>query len=170
MTDPDQLPAFHVPLSPTMEKAVWLSDALTAIATERARADALRAELGESDAVRERLAELLKQTAVALRGEPPPLTSWSWHDVPERAAAAIAAIDVMQRAASINAERADALEAALREVLLAQENYARCHAREVNAINNYSGGQAEYSSATLKATVRVSEAERAARALLEKKT
>lgn len=66
--------------------------------------------------------------------------------------------------------RADALEAALREVLLAQENYARCHAREVNAINNYSGGQAEYSSATLKATVRVSEAERAARALLEKKT
>lgn len=97
------------------------SYALTAIATERARADALRAELGESDAVRERLAELLKQTAVALRGEPPPLTSWSWHDVPERAAAAIAAIDVMQRAASINAERADALEAALLHTLRMEE-------------------------------------------------
>lgn len=47
MTDPDQLPAFHVPLSPTMEKAVWLSDALTAIATERARADALQAEVSQ---------------------------------------------------------------------------------------------------------------------------
>lgn len=95
----------------------------SALSVERARADALQAELTESDALRERLAELLKQTAVALRGEPPPLTSWSWHDVPERAAAAIAAIDVMQRAADINAARADALEAALRELVRAQERY-----------------------------------------------
>lgn len=138
MTDPDQLPALPEseyllarPARPYENEYITSFDgysdddmrsyALTAIATERARADALRAELGESDAVRERLAELLKQTAVALRGEPPPLTSWSWHDVPERAAAAIAAIDVMQRAASINAERADALEAALLHTLRMEE-------------------------------------------------
>jgi hypothetical protein len=40
---------------------------------------------------------------VALRGPEPPLTRWSWHDLPERAAAAVAAIDVMQRAAHMAA-------------------------------------------------------------------
>lgn len=53
----------------------------------------------ETAALRERMADLLSRTAVALRGAEPPLTRWSWHDLPERAAAAIAAIDVMQRAA-----------------------------------------------------------------------
>ena len=165
MTDPDQLPAPFPPNESgstpcivrwmvTLKGGLWLgaydkeafdSYALTAIATERARTDALQAEL---DAEKETTANLVRALREATEGptfmgEPvlPPIYA-----------------------------RADALEAALREVLLAQENYARCHAREVNAINNYSGGQAEYSSATLKATVRVSEAERAARALLEKKT
>jgi len=32
--------------------------------------------------VREKLASLLTQVAVALRGEPPPLVMWSWHDLP----------------------------------------------------------------------------------------
>lgn len=64
--------------------------------------------------------------------------------------------------------RADALEAALREVLAAQENYAKCHMAEENAINNYSGGQAAYSRATIAALARVSEAEKSARSLLEK--
>lgn len=104
--------------------------ALTAIAAERARADALQAEVTSLE------------SALSF---------------------------AVNTAANAHA-RADALEAALREVLLAQENYARCHAREVNAINNYSGGQAKYSRATIKATVRVSEAEKTARALLEKKT
>ena len=61
---------------------------------ERLRADAV-----EADALRERMAGILSRTAVALRGPEPPLTRWSWHDLPERAAAAIAAIDVMQRVA-----------------------------------------------------------------------
>ncbi|MBP7610126.1 MAG: hypothetical protein KA760_11550 [Steroidobacteraceae bacterium] len=60
---------------------------------------ALLEEAEETRALRERMADLLSRTAVALRGPEPPLTRWSWHDLPERAAAAIAAIDVMQRAA-----------------------------------------------------------------------
>ncbi len=53
----------------------------------------------ECDALRSRMTELLTRTANALRGDPPPLTLWGWEDLPERAAAAIAAIDVMQRVA-----------------------------------------------------------------------
>lgn len=59
----------------------------------------LRSEADENNALRERLAGLLSAVALALRGPPPPLTLWSWHDLPERAAAAIAAIDLMQRTA-----------------------------------------------------------------------
>ena len=62
----------------------------------------LRHDLAENEALRERLSDLLTRTANALRGDPPPLTLWPWHDLPDRAAAAIAAIDVMQRAAAIN--------------------------------------------------------------------
>ena len=47
----------------------------------------LMAELEESDALRERLSELLKATAIAVRGPEPELTSWGWHDLPERAGA-----------------------------------------------------------------------------------
>lgn len=61
-------------------------------------------ELREGDELRERLGDLLRRTAVALRGPEPPLTLWSWHDLPERAAAAVAAIDVMQRAAFMAAD------------------------------------------------------------------
>ena len=64
----------------------------------------LRAEAREADALREKLAGILSRTAVSLRGPEPPLTRWSWHDLPERAAAAIAAIDVMQRAALMAAQ------------------------------------------------------------------
>ena len=64
----------------------------------------LTEELCEGDDLRERLGDLLRRTAVALRGPEPPLTRWSWHDVPERAAAAVAAIDVMQRAALMAAD------------------------------------------------------------------
>lgn len=66
--------------------------------------EALRADLTENEALRQRMADILRRTAVALRGPEPPLTRWSWHDLPERAAAAIAAIDVMQRAAQQAAE------------------------------------------------------------------
>lgn len=53
----------------------------------------------ECDRLRGVMSDILRRTVNALRGEPPPLTLWSWHDLPERAAAAIAAIDVMQRVA-----------------------------------------------------------------------
>lgn len=71
-----------------------------AICTEAADAlDQMQTEIDELDALRNKLAALLSATAVALRGPEPPLTRWSWHDLPERAAAAIAAIDLMQRTA-----------------------------------------------------------------------
>jgi hypothetical protein len=53
----------------------------------------------ELRALNDKLAGILSRTAVALRGPEPPLTRWSWHDLPERAAAAIACIDMLQRVA-----------------------------------------------------------------------
>ena len=68
-------------------------------ATQSERLDALKAEKDELQALCDKLAGLLSRTAVALRGPEPPLTRWSWHDLPERAQAAIAAIDLMGRVA-----------------------------------------------------------------------
>jgi hypothetical protein len=42
----------------------------------------------ELQALNDKLADILNRTVNALRGEPPPLTQWSWHDLPELAAAA----------------------------------------------------------------------------------
>lgn len=78
-------------------RVVPLKDRLLAEAADEIQR--LTEELREGDDLRERLGDLLRRTAVALRGPEPPLTRWSWHDVPDRAAAAVAAIDVMQRAA-----------------------------------------------------------------------
>lgn len=61
------------------------------VKTLEERIDALEQvvrDLKESEAMRERMADILSRTAVALRGPEPPLTRWSWHDLPERAAAA----------------------------------------------------------------------------------
>lgn len=57
-----------------------------------------------SELVRERMADLLMRTAEALRGPEPEGKGWSWHDLPERAAAAVAAIGVMHDAARNLAE------------------------------------------------------------------
>ena len=85
----------------------------------------LRAEAREADALREKLAGILSRTAVSLRGPEPPLTRWSWHDLPERAAAAIAAIDVMQRAALMAApEKTD-----VNRIAIAEAGVRRCFAR-----------------------------------------
>jgi len=46
----------------------------------------LQAELEESDAVRDRCARLLAETAVALKGEEKALHRHGWHDLPEVAA------------------------------------------------------------------------------------
>lgn len=45
----------------------------------------LHAEVEECDALRERMADLLRGVADALRGPAPPLTSWDWSDLPDRA-------------------------------------------------------------------------------------
>ena len=74
------------------------------LARAAAEIEDLRRDLAENEALRERMAELLTGVAVALRGPQPPLTRWGWHDLPGRAAAAVAAIDVMQRAAFMAAD------------------------------------------------------------------
>lgn len=51
----------------------------------------------EYRALTDRLADLLRRTADALNGPPPPLTAWSWHDLPEKAAAWRAGIDTTPR-------------------------------------------------------------------------
>jgi hypothetical protein len=55
----------------------------------------------ESDAVRMQMAALLDGVAVALRGDPGARHRWSWHDLPDRVAAAMSALQgAMQVAAS----------------------------------------------------------------------
>lgn len=43
--------------------------------------DNLREEIEEEVAIRERLAKILTDTAIAIKGEEPPLTRHSWHDL-----------------------------------------------------------------------------------------
>lgn len=45
------------------------------------------ADLRDEDALREKMADILSRTAIALRGTEPPLTKWTWHDLPDRARA-----------------------------------------------------------------------------------
>ena len=47
--------------------------------------EALRADIAESDEIREKLGHLLTRTAAALKGEPPAGVWHSWHDLPEKA-------------------------------------------------------------------------------------
>jgi len=74
----------------------WQQMADAARAAQEAHPAPSDDESEDEDRLRARLSDLLTRTANALRGEPPPLTVWSWHDLPERAAAAMAAIDLMQ--------------------------------------------------------------------------
>ena len=73
------------------------------IESDRERADRLQEEVEEYDATLTRQGDLLTRTVNALRGNPPPLTSWSHHDIPELAAEKVAEI------ARLTAER-DALQ------------------------------------------------------------
>jgi len=95
----DEMRGFEIDHEPEGWPAVRMRQ-VSALCDEVER---LRAEVAELDELREKMAGILSRTAVALRGPEPPLTRWSWHDLPERSAAAIAAIDVMQRAAVIAA-------------------------------------------------------------------
>lgn len=77
----------------------WFPFTAEELKKAKSRIAELEAERADDDALRERMSDILKRTAIALRGPEPPLTAWSWHDLPERAAAAIASIDLFQRVA-----------------------------------------------------------------------
>ena len=76
---------------------------------DRERADRLQEEVEEYDAILRRQGDLLTRTVNALRGNPPPLTSWSHHDIPELAAEKVAEVE------RLTAER-DALAAQVARV------------------------------------------------------
>ena len=63
-----------------------------------ATSEGWRADAEESEALRERLSALLTSTAIALRGPATELVSWSWHDLPERAAELVAQRDALLEA------------------------------------------------------------------------
>ena len=94
----------RIPAEPDRDIDLVLSNAAAEIDRLRARVAELEAERADDDALRERMSDILKRTAIALRGPEPPLTAWSWHDLPERAAAAIASIDLFQRVAHNRAD------------------------------------------------------------------
>jgi len=71
---------------------------------DRERADRLQEEVEEYDATLTRQSDLLTRTVNALRGDPPPLTSWSHHDIPELAAEKVAEVE------RLTAERDAAIE------------------------------------------------------------
>ncbi len=48
-----------------------------------AEVEALRAELDESCAVGDKLARLLEETAIVIKGPEPDMTKWSYHDIPD---------------------------------------------------------------------------------------
>lgn len=73
--------------------AAWRDARALAAAAPKHQEDA------DDEATRDRMADILTRTVNAIRGEPGPLRRWSWHDLPDRAAAAIASIDVMTRSA-----------------------------------------------------------------------
>jgi hypothetical protein len=75
---------------------------LLEVTTER---DTLKADLAEEAGVRMRLADLLQRIAVALKGEAPPLRAWSWHDLPEIAAALKARVETQDSTLAMTVAR-----------------------------------------------------------------
>lgn len=76
----------------------------------QAEVERLRADLMESDEIREKLSHLLTRTAAALKGEPPEGVWHSWHDLPEKATQLTAALRKLE-------ERAQRDEALLRQAM-----------------------------------------------------
>ena len=58
------------------------------------------AEIAEQQELIKRISDIMTRTINALRGDPPALVAWSWHDLPDRAAAMraalIAAMEIVQ--------------------------------------------------------------------------
>ena len=68
------------------------------IESDRERADRLQEDVEEYDAILRRQGDLLTRTVNALRGNPPPLTSWSHHDIPELAAEKVSEVERLTEA------------------------------------------------------------------------
>lgn len=66
-----------------------LAQSKQAIAWMLEYAEGMQGELEEDDQLRSKLADILTRTANVLKGEPGPLHSHSWHDLPESAALAM---------------------------------------------------------------------------------
>lgn len=62
-------------------------------------------DVDEDEQLRDRLAALLTGVANALRGQPPDLVLWSWHDLPALAAACVGALRMVQIVANSGALR-----------------------------------------------------------------
>lgn len=88
-------------------------------------AEALRAEIEEMDALLNRQADLLRQTAIALRGPEPDLTRYSHSDIPTRATTAVAELDALR------AENAALRESSLDVRALAAFIYQACGAYDM---------------------------------------
>lgn len=98
-------------------------------ARDRAALGQALAELAEYPPILNRLGELLDGVALALRGPPPPLTSWGYHDLPERAAAEVAA---RLAALAEAAEHGEAL-ARVRHILSSGYGCLRCAEADLRA-------------------------------------
>lgn len=70
----------------------------------RAEVKALRESVDEYDGILGRQSDLLTATVNVLRGDPPPLTTWSHHDVAERAQSVVTERDALR--AKVDAIRA----------------------------------------------------------------
>ena len=89
------------------------------IESDRERADRLQEEVEDYDATLTRQGDLLTRTVNALRGNPPPLTSWSHHDIPELAAEKVSEVT------RLTAER-DALAAQVAREREGYPHYGPC--------------------------------------------
>ena len=103
---------------------------------DRERADRLQEEIEEYDAILTRQSDLLTRTVNALRGNPPPLTSWSHHDIPELAAEKVAEV------ARLTAER-DALAARVAQVESLADHWAKRAASDYEAGGTLTWGAAD---------------------------
>ena len=72
----ERLAAFCEPVGKELGRGAWVTE----LALDLRDA---RAEEAETHALNVKLSDILSRAAIALRGPEPPLTRWSFHDVPD---------------------------------------------------------------------------------------
>lgn len=100
--------------------------------TEQERIAQLEQDVEEYDGILGRQGDLLTGVANALRGQPPELTTWSHHDLPERAQALLDERDTLLRTALTKDERNEAI-AALYDRLFEAKRYVADSKRTIEA-------------------------------------